>query len=199
MFDLSTPIENLYLVGPARAKLLKNLGIATLEDLVFYFPRTHSDLSRFTKISELKLGETANIKAKILEIKSFRTKVRRLTLTHALVEDNTGSILCVWFNQPFLSKVLKPHEEFIFSGKVTVAKNKLQLQNPVYEQVKAEQIHTSRLVPIYSLTAHLTQKLLRFLIKTYLDKIILPEYLPLEIIKNEKLLDENTAVNNFHF
>src|SRR3989344_5339015 len=199
MFDLSTPIENLYLVGPARAKLLKNLGIATLEDLLFYFPRAHSDLSKFVNISELKLGETANIKAKILEIKSFRTKVRRLTLTHALVEDNTGSILCVWFNQPFLSKVLKPHEEFIFSGKVTVAKNKLQLQNPVYEQVKAEQIHTSRLVPIYSLTAHLTQKLLRSIIKTYLDKIHLPEHLPSFILKAEKLLFEDAAVKTFHF
>src|SRR3989344_7411091 len=199
MFDLSTPIENLYLVGPARAKLLKNLGIATLEDLLFYFPRAHSDLSKFVNISELKLGETANIKAKILEIKSFRTKVRRLTLTHALVEDNTGSILCVWFNQPFLTKVLKPHEEFIFSGRIGLTKNKLQLLNPVYEQVKAEQVHTARLVPIYSLTASLTQKMLRMIIKTYLDKVRLPEYLPDTIVKSENLLPLDQAIKTFHF
>src|SRR3990167_4940424 len=132
MFDLSTPIEQLYLVGPARAKLLKNLGVATLEDLLFYFPRGHNDLSKFSEIDKLKLGETANIRVRVLESKTFRTKVRRFTLTQALVADNTGSIMCVWFNQPFLSKILKPHEEFIFSGKVSVAKNKLQLQNPVY-------------------------------------------------------------------
>ncbi len=199
MFDLNTPVDQLYLVGPARAKLLKNLGILTLEDLLFYFPRVHSDLSKFTNIIDLKPGELSSIKAKVLEVKSFRTKVRRLTLTHALLEDETGSILAVWFNQPFLAKILKPHEEFIFSGKVGISKNKLQLQSPVYEQVKNEQIHTSRLVPIYSLTASLTQKQLRSIIKTYLDKIHIPEYLPANIISAEQMLDENSAVKTFHF
>lgn len=199
MFDLKTPIENLYLVGPARAKLLKNLGIKTLEDLLFYFPRAHQDLSKFTEIVNLKAGDIANIKARVLEIKSFRTKVRRFTLTQALVEDNTASIVCVWFNQPFLNKVIKPNEEFIFSGKVTIAKNKLQLQNPVYELVKSEQIHTSRLVPLYPLTANLTQKMLRYMIKTYLDKVVLPEYLPKEILQKEKLLNLDRAVKTFHF
>jgi len=199
MFNLDTPIEDLYLVGPARAKLLKKLEIRTLEDLLFYFPRAHHDLSKFTSIAELRLGETANIKAKILEVKSFRTKVRRFTLTQALVEDDTDTITCVWFNQPFLTKILKAHEEFVFSGKVTVSKNKLQLQNPVYEQLKQEQIHTSRLVPIYPLTANLTQKQIRYIIKTYLDKIFLPEYLPVDILRQEKLFDENFAVKTFHF
>src|SRR5207244_2646510 len=180
-------------------KLLKNLGIQTLEDLIFYFPRAHNDLSRFTKIKDLKAGDNANVRVKILEVKSFRTKVRRFNLTQALVEDDTDSILCVWFNQPFLTKILKPHEEFIFSGKVVIAKNKLQLQNPVYEPVKSEQIHTSRLVPLYSLTANLTQKQLRYIIKTYLDKVIVPEYLPIEIMRAEKLLSEDKAVKTFHF
>lgn len=199
MFELSTPIENLYLVGPARAKLLKNLGITTLEDLLFYFPRAHQDLSKFTTIAELKVGDFATIKAKILQVKSFRTKIRKFSLTQALIEDETGSITAVWFNQPFLSRVLKAHEQYIFSGKVVISKNKLQLQNPIYEEEKEEQIHTSRLVPIYPLTAHLTQKQLRTIIKTYLDKVILPDHLPLNILKKEKLLDENTAVKTFHF
>ena len=199
MFDLKTPIEQLYLVGPARAKLLKNLGVSTLEDLLYYFPRAHADLSKFTNIADLRPGETATVKARVLEAKSFRTKVRRLTLTQALIEDDSGSILSIWFNQPFLAKILKPQEEFIFSGKVGIAKNKLQLQNPVYELVKAEQIHTARLVPIYSLTASLTQKQLRSIIKTYLDKIHIPEYLPERIMKSEKLMDQDAAIKTFHF
>ncbi len=199
MFNLNTPVEKLYLVGPARAKILKKLGIKTLEDLFFYFPRTHQDLSLITQIDKLKAGEFANIKARVLEIKTFRTKVRRLALTHALVEDDTGSIVCVWFNQPFLSKIIKPHETYLFSGKVVLEKNKLQLQNPIYEQEKSEQIHTARLVPVYSLTAQITQKQLRTIIKTYLDKVTLPDYLPNEIRRQEQLLDENTAVKSFHF
>ncbi|OGE73749.1 MAG: ATP-dependent DNA helicase RecG [Candidatus Doudnabacteria bacterium RIFCSPLOWO2_02_FULL_42_9] len=196
---LKTPVEQLYLVGPARAKLFKKLGILTLEDLLFYFPRAHHDLSKFSEIKDLKMGEMVNIKAKILEVKTFRTKVRRFTLTQALVEDGTDSIVCIWFNQPFLTKILKPHEEFVFSGKTVVAKNKLQLQNPVYEPVKTEQIHTSRLVPLYSLTSSLTQKQLRSIIKTYLDKVVLPDYLPSDIMRKEKLFSEDRAVKTFHF
>ena len=199
MFNLNTPVEQLYLVGPARAKLLKNLGLHSLADLLFYFPRAHSDLSHFTEIAQLKLGESATIRARILEIKSFRTKVRRLTITQALVADDTGSVLCVWFNQPFLAKTLKPHEEFIFSGRLGSVKNKLQLQSPVYEPVKAEQVHTARLVPIYSLTASLTQKQLRTIIKTYLDKVQLPEYLPQTILQKAELMGLDQAVRNFHF
>ncbi|MBX4205195.1 MAG: ATP-dependent DNA helicase RecG [Candidatus Doudnabacteria bacterium] len=199
MFDLATPVENLYLIGPARAKLLKHLGINTLADLLYYFPRAHQDLSHFTPIAELQIGDFANVKARVLEIKSFRTKVRRLTLTQALIEDDSGTITCVWFNQPFLTKVIHSQETFIFSGKILKSKNKLQMQNPIYEQEKAEQVHTSRLVPVYPLTASLTQKILRSIIKTYLDKTTLPEFLPSEIIAQEKLFDENRAVKTFHF
>src|SRR3989344_8870024 len=113
MIDLRTTVENLYLVGPARAKILKKLGIKVLEDLIFYFPRTHQDLSNISEISKLKPGEFANVKARVLEIKTFRTKVRKLSLTQALIEDDTGSIVCIWFNQPFLAKVIKPHETFL--------------------------------------------------------------------------------------
>ncbi len=199
MFDLNSPIEELYLVGPARAKLLKKLGVTTLKDLLFYLPRAHQDLSKFSPIGELKANEFSNVKAKIISVKSFRTRARRLTLTQATIEDDSGTITCVWFNQPFLSKVLKENETFIFSGKVTLSKNKLQLQNPIYEQERLEQIHTSRLVPVYPLTASLTQKQLRAIIKNYLDKILLPEYLPSKILSAEQLVDENSAIKTFHF
>ncbi|OGE81935.1 MAG: ATP-dependent DNA helicase RecG [Candidatus Doudnabacteria bacterium RIFCSPHIGHO2_01_FULL_46_24] len=197
--DLKTPIENLYLVGPARAKILKKLGVQTLGDLLYYFPRAHQDLTKITFVKDLRPGEFSNIKTRVLEIKSFRTKVRKLTLTQALVEDDTGSLLCMWFNQPYLNKVIRPHETFLFSGKAVIEKNKLMLQNPIYEQEKTEQVHTARLVPIYPLTSQITQKQLRHIIKTYLDKSTIPEYIPEYILKSEKLLDEDAAVKSFHF
>lgn len=199
MFELNTPVEKLYLVGPARAKLFKHLGIHTLEDLLFYLPRAHHDLSTFTPVSELTANSYANIKAKIISVKSFRTRVRRFTLTQAVVEDDSGQITCVWFNQPFLQKILTAESTFIFSGKVALSKGRLQMQNPIYEQEKTEQVHTSRLVPVYRLTASLTQKTLRNIIKTYLDKVILPEYLPAPILKKEKFLSQDHAVKHFHF
>jgi ATP-dependent DNA helicase RecG len=199
MFDLKSPVEKLYLVGPARAKLLKHLGIHTLEDLLFYFPRAHHDLSKFTPIADLKLNEFANVKAQVISVKSFRTRVRRLTLTQAVIRDDSGTITCVWFNQPYLQKALKTNEQFIFSGKIVSSKSKPQMQNPIYEQEKQEQVHTSRLVPVYPLTASLTQKMLRMIIKTYLDKCHVPEFLPAQILREEKFLDEDSAVKTFHF
>lgn len=199
MFDLKSPIDKLYLVGPARAKLLKNLGVQTLEDLLFYFPRMHQDLSVFTPISDITIGQFVNIKAKVVSVRTFRTRVRRLTLTQAVVEDDSGSVTCIWFNQPYLQKNLKKDEYFIFSGKAGLSKGKPQLQNPIYEQEKSEQVHTSRLVPFYRLTASLTQKMLRMIIKTYLDKTMLPEFLPAAILRDEHLMDEDGAVKCFHF
>jgi ATP-dependent DNA helicase RecG len=199
MFSLNTPIENLYLVGPARAKLFKKLDINTLEDLLFYFPRAHNDLSHITNIVDLKPNIISNIKGKILEIKSFRTKTRRMIITQAIIEDETASILCVWYNQPYLNKILNKDDQFLFSGKVILDKNKLVLQNPIYEKEKLEQVHTARLVPVYSLTSDLTQKILRSIIKTYLDKTPISEFLPAEIIKKENLMTEGAAVNQFHF
>jgi ATP-dependent DNA helicase RecG len=199
MFDLSTPVAQLYLVGPARAKLLQNLGIHTLKDLLFYFPRYHQDLSKFSPIAELTPGEFASIKATVVSVKTFRTRARRLTITQAVLADDSGTITGNWFNQPYMSKNLKLNEQFIFSGKIQLSKNKLQLQNPIYEPIRQEQIHTARLVPIYPLTANLTQKQLRSIIKNYLDRVMLPEYLPSEILRQEKLMDENRAVKTFHF
>ena len=199
MFALNTPVEQLYLVGPARSALLKKLGIVTLNDLLFYFPRKHEDLSKIIEIKDLKADEFSNIKSKIIEIRSFRTRVRRLTLTSAQVSDGSGSISCIWFNQPFLEKTLKKGETYIFSGKSVFEKKKFTIQNPIYEQEKSEQIHTSRLVPVYSLTAKLTQKQLRSIIKTYLDKIIFEEYLPSEIVRDLSLISEDQAIKQFHF
>src|SRR3989344_4992334 len=142
MFALNTPVEQLYLVGPARSALLKKLGIVTLNDLLFYFPRNHEDLSKIIEIKDLKADEFSNIKSKIIEIRSLRTRVRRLTLTSAQVSDGSGSISCIWFNQPFLEKTLKKGETYIFSGKSVFEKKKFTIQNPIYEQEKSEQIHT---------------------------------------------------------
>lgn len=199
MFNLDTPAQDLYLIGPARAKLLKKLGIETLRDLLYYLPRFHQDLSKISPIKDLKPGDFANVKARVLSVKTFRTKVRKFSLTQALVEDETDSILCIWFNQPYLIKIIKAGQEFLFSGKVAYASGKRQLQNPVYELVKPEQVHTARIVPIYSLTARLTQKQLRSIIKTYLDKIFVPDFLPDQVRSAERLLDENSAVKTFHF
>jgi len=107
MLSLSTPIEKIPRIGSFYQKRLKRLGIKTIRDLFFHFPHRYEDFSDIVSISEVKLNETACIQGKILEIKNSRTWKRKMALTQAVVEDETGSIKVVWFNQPYLIKSLK--------------------------------------------------------------------------------------------
>ena len=122
-------------------------------------------------------------------------------MTEGLVADPTGSIKVIWFNQPFLTKVLNPGDELYLSGKVAFDRYTLQLVNPVYEKAKKQETtHTARLVPIYPLTENLTQKQIRFLIKESLPAVsLVADFLPAVIIEDFDLIDLSTALKQIHF
>jgi len=85
-------------VGPARAKLLKNLGINTVSDFIFYPPRKYIDRSHITPIKDVKIGSEATIMGKVIDVFSKTTKSRK-TIQSILIYDGTGAITAVWFNQ----------------------------------------------------------------------------------------------------
>ena len=97
---INLPIKYLKGVGPKRAKLLKSLGITTVEDLLYYFPRRYEDRTKFLPISQLKKDEMQTIKAKVLVKNERRSWKRRgFSILEVAVGDDTGKIFCVWFNQ----------------------------------------------------------------------------------------------------
>src|SRR3989338_2543204 len=169
--DLSTPVSAITRLGKTTANYLKRLNIETVQDLIFYYPYRWQDLSQVSEIARLQPIELATIKGKIQGRKSRRSPVKRKILTEGLISDKTGSMKVIWFNQPFLTKILAPGDEVYLSGKVDFDKYTLQLINPIYEKVKQEQTHTARIVPLYSLSGGLTQKQLRFLIKSVLPAV----------------------------
>ena len=141
--DLSTPVAEVSRVGKTTASRLKRLGIETVEDLIFYYPFRWEDLSQISSIVDLQQGETVTIKAKLQLVKSRRSQFKKRLLTEGLVSDNTGSLKVIWFNQPYIAKILKPGDELYLSGKVGSDKYTLQLVNPVHEKIKQSQsIHT---------------------------------------------------------
>ncbi|MFA6322502.1 MAG: ATP-dependent DNA helicase RecG [Candidatus Buchananbacteria bacterium] len=199
--ELSTPVSMLNRVGKTTAGRLKHLGLETVFDLIFYYPFRWQDFSQVVNIGELTPSEAVSVKGKIQLINSRRSFKTRTNLTEALIADQTGSVKAIWFNQPYLAKTLQPGDEIYLSGKVDENRYVMQFNNPVYEKVGYGQTtHTARLVPIYSLTSNLTEKQLRFLIKTALGAVgQIPEFLPAAVIKENHLLDLHTALQEIHF
>ncbi|MCX6740106.1 MAG: ATP-dependent DNA helicase RecG [Candidatus Parcubacteria bacterium] len=201
MFSLNTPIELLTRVGKTTASRLKNLGIATVFDLLYNFPFRYEDYSKIVNIRDLKPGEAVTIKGKIVLIENRRAHRRRMTITEALIEDDTGSIKVIWFNQPFLTKNLKPGDDIFISGTPEIERLTLQFVSPAYERsTQFDSLNTAKIVPIYSLTANLTQKQIRFLLSQALRSVNLVEdWMPPEIREKNNLMPLPQALSQIHF
>jgi len=200
--NLSTPVAVVSQVGKTTANRLKKLGILTVEDLIFYYPFRYEDFSQVSPISELEPFSSVTVKGKIELISNRRSWKTKKILTEGLVVDKTGSIKVIWFNQPFITKILEPGDEVYLAGKVGLDHYAPQLVNPIYEKVnrKAETIHTARIIPIYSLTQNLTQKQIRWLIKVALVVVNqVSEWLPVEIQNRLKLYSLREALKQIHF
>jgi ATP-dependent DNA helicase RecG len=198
--DLNTRLDQIYGIGPSVYKKLNKLGLFTVEDILNYYPFRYDDYSQIKKINKLEHDETATIQGKIVLINNKRAKTRRMNITEALLEDDTDQINIVWFNQPFIIKNIRVGDEVFISGKVKKTLLGYSFVSPSYEKVQEKTTHTARMVPIYPSTEKLTQKQIRFLVKACLPATyLLKEWLPEEILKNEKLLILDEALRQIHF
>lgn len=197
---LETDIRNLPKIGEKISKKINKLGIHNIMDLLFYYPNRYDDFSKITDIINLKIGETATIKGQINLIANKRAWKRKMYITECLINDTTESLKIVWFNQPFIAKMIKQGDEVFFSGKIESTKYGLQMVNPSYEKEKKDQTHTARIVPIYPLTEKLTAKQIRYLIKSILPLAKeVKEWLPENIITKYNLLPIHQALREVHF
>ncbi len=201
--NLSTPIENIARIGPVFKKKLKKLGIKTIQDLFFHFPHRYEDFSNLIPISEIKINEICTVHGKILEIKTTRTWKRRMFLTQAVIEDKTGAIKVIWFNQPYLTKTLKKGNNVFLSGKAIISKNGVYLSNPIHEKgdLSSNLTHTGRLIPVYPETAGLSSRWLRYILKPLLTNLEnqIKETLPEQLIKEYNLMPVKKALWQVHF
>jgi ATP-dependent DNA helicase RecG len=199
--NFSTPIENLKYVGSFYEKKLHKLKIRTLGDLLFYFPERYEDFSLIRKIDEVKINENVCVQGVVMDIGQERSFQKKMTIVKALLQDDSSNIELVWFNQPFINKNLKKGDHIIVSGKVVLSRNNLYLSPTTWEKITEDMKHLGRVMPIYKETKGLSSKYLRFLIKPLIDafKDKLPETLPDEVIKENDLLDFQTAFEQIHF
>lgn len=199
---LASSIKVIPLIGPVYQKKLASFGILTVEDLLYYFPFRYEDLSEKKSIADCVIGETITIKATLWQITKLRTKTGK-TIIKATVNDSSGALDIIWFNQVYLLTVLKPNMLVNFSGKVGMFANKKTLFNPSYEIIKDLQInpiHTERLVPIYSESTGVSSKWLRTKIFNLLESSLeIRDFLDTTFLSQQKLIDLKTALSEIHF
>ena len=204
MYSLSAKLSDVQGVGTRFLTRLGRLGVTTVEDLLRHFPVRYEDFSAVAKIKNLSLGEPATIRGVVQSIDVRRSwKNRRMTIIEALIGDDTGAVRATWFNQPYIAKILQPGTTANFSGKLTVYKNEVSLQNPVYEIVRGAEPdikHTAGLIPIYPETKSLTSRGIRYFVYAILEELEkLNDWMPSEVLELYDFPEINTAFRTIHF
>lgn len=198
---LSTPLTSLNRIGTIRSSYLRRLDLETVGDLLFYFPFRYDDFRSTVQIKDLQAGQTVTIVGEIQLIQNKRSPRRRMYITEALVSDGTEMLRVIWFNQPFLTKNLRVGETISLAGKITEDFSGMIMTSPVYEKTHQGQlVHTQGLVPIYHLTASISQKQIRSAIKQIVDLAnSVDDWVPSEVRKKYNLLPLGTAIESVHF
>src|SRR6266852_8233866 len=190
-------------VGPSVAARLHNLGIRTVRDLLFYFPRDHRDYSKLEKIATIPLGEVTTTLGLIWEVESTRTSGGRVR-TIATISDDTGKLRVSWFNQPYLQKQLSAAKGsyLVVTGVKQRFGNKIEFNARTHElPEQGDLLNTGRLVPTYALTEGLHPKALRRFTKWVVDRYaaMVPDHLPVSIRSAGKLMPLPEAISHIHY
>jgi ATP-dependent DNA helicase RecG len=201
---VDAPVDRLHGVDIKLSSRLKRLGVSTVRDLLYLFPRRHQDYSKVSKISELEPGQEHTVIGQLWEAREVSLGAQgRLRATEAVLSDETGNIKITWFGQRHLAHTLKPNSRLAVSGKVDVFRNQLVLESPEYEVLAEDQtpIHTARLVPVYPLTEGLSARNLRRLTWQALSGWLggVNEIIPAELLSRARLMNLPAAIQQAHY
>ena len=179
---------------------LKSLGINTVYDLVYYFPRAYDDRTNIKKIGELKFNEYVVLKATVMSAVNLTVRSGK-KIVKAMVTDGTGIMEILWFGMPYIKKSLKIGEEYLFIGQ-TKKSAVFQLINPEYKLFSGQQkVSKNEILPIYSSNKNITQNSLRKLVEKFLVNFLnyFEENIPKELIKEYKIMERKSAIKNIHY
>ena len=187
-------------VGDNQVKNLAKLGIFTIRDLLYHFPRRYDDYSKLKTINQLRIGEEVTIVATVNNITRFETRKERI-LIEAVVSDSTGSMRLLWFNQEWHLRNLRQDMMISISGRIDTYLGRSVIWHPEYEALDQQQLNTNRIVPVYPLTAKVTQKWLRRTIFSTLKYWVprLNETLSEQIQQRARVTGLPRALNEVHF
>lgn len=198
--NLNLPVTAIKGVGPSKQKLLSKLGILTIKDLLYFFPRRYIDRGNTVFINKLENGTVQTVAAKIVGPPTVRRINCSLNILKIPIRDKTGLAYAVWFNQPYIKQKLIKGQEYFFSGKVNkTASGELQIMTPDF--CPSNKSGFNRIKPVYRLTDGLGQnfiaKVVEIAVKTFIDQV--EEVFPSDFLHEKDLLGIKDSILNIHF
>ncbi len=197
----SRGLQDIKSIGPKRAQLFKKMGISTVGDLLYHFPREYDDRSKSVFIMECADGEQATIRGIVLGAEERRPR-RGLVITRIYLNDGNTRFVAVWYNQPYIKRQFPVGAGAILTGKVRYYQNEVQLQVSDYEVVISNKLNfTGSITPIYPLTEGITQRITRAAVKKALDEWgnKIREFIPDKILSKYILPEIGPALYAMHF
>jgi ATP-dependent DNA helicase RecG len=208
------PIQYVRGVGPKRAEVLSRLGIRSVEDAVWSLPWRYEDRSQIRSIKSLVPGDVAAVDAQVQSVRLKVTNYQRRKLVEATLDDGTGCLYLIWFNQAYLVDTFKPGQRVMIYGQVKTREGRwtqLQMENPVFEILDhpgttiRDLVHMGRIIPIYHgretksriLVSDRLRAMMKLIVDQYAEGAIDP--LPLEMRRRRGLLPLNRAIMAAHF
>ncbi|HDQ34997.1 MAG TPA: ATP-dependent DNA helicase RecG, partial [Chloroflexi bacterium] len=197
---LAASVTTLSGVGEKRAELLEKLGVRTVRELLYCYPRRYEDYSQLKTIDQLRYGETVSVVVTVWEAGLRQTRSGQY-LFQALLSDHTGTLHATWFNQRYLEGRIKPGMQIVVSGKVDQYLGNLQLNSPAWEPLDRKDLSNARIIPIYPLTEGLTQRWMRVTLNRALAAWAgrAPDNLPESLRLANDLLPLSQALRAVHF
>ena len=199
MARLSDPVTILKGVGPTMAKRFAQLNIFTLQDLICHFPRGYEDRTRLITIDKLEVDVPACFKAMVMNTPRTAHIRKGLDITRVQIADHTARLNVTFFNNKFAAEQLRYGEEYIFYGAVSGDFVGYSMTNPVFETLDAQPIATRRVLPIYPLTAGLSNAVVLKAVRQALSICDPPaEILPESVRREYGILDADRAYYAIH-
>ncbi len=200
--ELDAPLERIAGVQRRLVDSFRRLGVNTIRDLLYHFPRRYDDVSNRRMIGELQVGAEETVIGEVTDVRTIGTgpKLR----VRVEISDETGSIEAIFFNQRWIAQQIRVGQTIALSGKVTTFGGKRQFSSPRWERYTHDPdalLHTGRLVPIYPLTQGLHENQARRFIKQVVDEMTprVVDHLPPARLAQARLLPLNEALAQIHF
>jgi ATP-dependent DNA helicase RecG len=187
-------------IGPKMAEKLEQLGVFTIEELLYLFPRRYDDYTQMLPLSRLTPNQTVTVVGTVRNNIVIKGK-RGVDILNVTIDDGTGILTASFFGQPYLRSKLERGTQVVFSGKTDLFRGQIAMSNPEWELLEREALHTRAIVPIYPLTKGLSAHNIRRFTRSALDQWAnqFPDFIPESVLERMDLPDLSWAIQNMHY
>lgn len=194
----TTSLEEVKGVGPKTFELLRAAGLESVRDFIEFLPRRYDDFSQVARIADITPGNVV-LRGRIEAVLSRRVR-RGLSITEAVLSDDSGKVPLVWFNQSYRAAQLKESKEWLVSGEFAFSGRRYQILNPSVQAAGGPVDQKQEVVPVYRQVGGLkTQQLQKVMAELRPLIVMLPETLPEPLVRHERLMSHADAMTALHF